>query len=104
MTNDYEALQETYKYMLRQFDKQSKRLGRISSDLHEYMGYNDDFLTTESGLNKLPKKELVEVIYQQRAMIRKLLELLPEDIKSKHIVKLDGMYMSEEYMIKTYGK
>jgi hypothetical protein len=74
----------------------SKEYSKLKIDFLEYMGYDDAFLKTEKGLNKLTKKELVSTIIQQRLVIRKLIQELEPSKREEYLSFLDSLYMSKK--------
>ena len=80
----------------REYQKVSQKYNQIKRDLLEYMGYDDAFLTTKAGYRKQTKNQLIETVFQQRAMIRRLLEELDEDKRAKLVNELDEFYMERD--------
>jgi hypothetical protein len=74
----------------------SKEYSKLKIDFLEYMGYDDAFLKTEKGLNKLKKKELVSTILQQRLVIRKLIQELEPSKREEYLSFLDSLYMCKK--------
>jgi hypothetical protein len=73
----------------------SKEYSKLKINFLEYMGYDDAFLKTKKGLNKLKRKELVSTIIQQRLVIRKLIQELEPSKREEYLNFLDGLYMNK---------
>ncbi|WP_017728805.1 hypothetical protein [Halalkalibacterium ligniniphilum] len=65
-----------------------KRHSRLYSELkrtmQEFIGYEDDYLTTHKTMKKFTKKEMVELLMIKRQMIRKIFDQLPSDIQKEN--------------------
>ncbi|HZH61768.1 MAG TPA: hypothetical protein VEY70_19785 [Metabacillus sp.] len=70
--------------------KQQKEYQKLYTLLLELIGYDNEWLTTEAGLNKYNKKELVEIILHQRSLMKKLFEELDEEKQTKLKVKIES--------------
>lgn len=81
-----------YKNLKTKADKYSD----LSKSLLEYMGYRKEFLISKSRFNQLMKDELVEIILEQRAMIKKLIYDLDSEKRQKHMQELDNLYMKNK--------
>lgn len=81
-----------YKY----YQSLEKDYSKLKTAFLEYMGYDDAFLKTEKGLNKLTKKELVSTIIQQRLVIRKLIQELEPSKREEYLSFFDSLYMSKK--------
>jgi hypothetical protein len=81
-----------YKY----YQSLAEKYSKLKIDFLEYMGYDDAFLKTDKGLNKLKKKELVSTILQQRLVIRKLIQELEPSKREEYLSFLDGLYMNKK--------
>jgi hypothetical protein len=81
-----------YKILKANADKYNE----LHRSLLEYMGYEDEFLITRAGLNKLKKDELATIVLEQRNMIRKLIDDLEPDKREKHMQFLDDLYMNKD--------
>ncbi|MGZ9868153.1 hypothetical protein ACU3L3_07000 [Priestia endophytica] len=87
---------EFKEYVGRKYYKLTKEHTQLKRDLLEYMGYDDTFLTTKVGYRKQTKEQLIETVFQQRAMMRKLLGELDEDKRAKLVNELDEFYMERD--------
>ncbi|ANC77168.1 hypothetical protein ABE65_010290 [Fictibacillus phosphorivorans] len=78
-----------FKFLKNQTDKHD----RLQKLLLEYMGYSDEFLITKSALQRLKRSDLSEIVLEQRAMIRKLIDDLEPSKRKEHLEYLDKLYM-----------
>lgn len=87
---------EIYDIEIQRYKKIEKEFIRISNDLIEYMGFDDDYLRSDKWLMKYKKEDLVIKIHQQRDVIRKLISELEPSKKDKYIVHLEQIEKEDE--------
>ncbi|NMV97998.1 hypothetical protein [Bacillus velezensis] len=64
-------------------DQMEKRIRDLESVLLEFIGYEDEWLLTKAGLNKRTRSVLVDMIIDQRNLLRTLYNKLDEETKKK---------------------
>ncbi|MCA1233318.1 hypothetical protein HRF59_04805 [Bacillus velezensis] len=64
-------------------DQMEKRIRDLESVLLEFIGYEDEWLMTKAGLNKRTRSVLVDMIIDQRYLLRTLYNKLDEETKKK---------------------
>ncbi|MED1419005.1 hypothetical protein [Bacillus smithii] len=64
----------------------------ISNLLLEFIGYEDEWLTTAAGYKKYTKAELIDIILKQRALMRTLFDKLEEHEKEKLKIKIEKFF------------
>ncbi|APH36091.1 hypothetical protein BHE96_11090 [Bacillus subtilis] len=64
-------------------DQMEKRIRDLESVLLELIGYEDEWLLTKAGLNKRTRSVLVDMIIDQRNLLRTLYNKLDEETKKK---------------------
>ncbi|MBO0962939.1 hypothetical protein J1P26_25025 [Neobacillus sp. MM2021_6] len=69
--------------------KEIKENRMLQSLFLELIGYEDEWLTTESGYKKYKKAELIEVILKQRSLIRAIYEKFEESERDNLKVKIE---------------
>ncbi|MGG3799001.1 hypothetical protein [Metabacillus fastidiosus] len=70
--------------------KQAIRYNKMMSNLLlEFIGYEDEWLTTKAGYNKFNKAQLIEIIFKQRDLMRTLYNDLDESKKEKLKIKVE---------------
>ncbi|MCZ8535491.1 hypothetical protein [Psychrobacillus psychrodurans] len=86
---------EIYEMELLRYKIIEKEYIRISNDLIEYMGFDDDYLRSDKWLMKYNKNDLVTKIHQQRDVIRKVISDLEPSKKEKYIAHLEQIEKEE---------
>lgn len=64
-------------------DQMEKRIRDLESVLLEFIGYEDEWLLTKAGLNKRTRSVLVDMVIDQRNLLRTLYNKLDEETKKK---------------------
>lgn len=75
-------------------ESHANKYHELRRQLLEYMGYEEEFLITKAGLKKMNKDDLVQMILEQRNMIRKLIDDLDPIKQESHLNFLDDLYLN----------
>ncbi|MEY8189526.1 hypothetical protein AB4X15_07560 [Peribacillus simplex] len=57
--------------------------------LLEFIGYEDEWLTLKSGFKKYNKNELIDIIFEQRALMKTLFENVEHSKKEELKIKVE---------------
>ena len=77
----------------------AKRNKNLEATLKAFIGYDKEWLMTDSQYKKLNKNDLIETIKEQRQLLKWLFDNLDENKKLELKAKIDDVIWNEEYTV-----